>query len=46
MSLIMALETYEGIVMTEDRLSTLNYNNEKQGTVDCFPKSFILTSRL
>lgn len=40
MSLIMALETYEGIVMTADRLSTLSYNNEKQGTIDCFPKSF------
>lgn len=40
MSLIMALETYEGIVMTADRLSTLNYNNEKQGTIDCFPKSY------
>lgn len=40
MSLIMAFETYEGIVMTADRLSTLYYNNEKQGTIDCFPKSF------
>lgn len=40
MSLIMALETYEGIVMTADRLSTLNHNNEEQGTIDCFPKSF------
>ena len=39
MSLIMALETYNGIVMTADRLSTICINNDKLGTVDCFPKT-------
>lgn len=36
----MALETYDSIIMTADRLSTLNQTNEELGTVDCFPKSF------
>lgn len=40
MSLIIALETYKGIVITADRLSTLIINNDKLGTVDCFPKTF------
>lgn len=40
MSLIMSLETYEGIVMTADRLSTLNYYNEKTETTDAFPKTY------
>lgn len=40
MSLIMALETYEGIVMTADRLSTLSYYNEKTQTTDAFTKTY------
>lgn len=40
MSLIMALKTYSGIVMTADRLSTLYVKNESIDTIDCFPKSF------
>lgn len=40
MSLIMALETYEGIVMTADRLSTLSYYNENTNTTDAFPKTY------
>lgn len=40
MSLIMALETYEGIVMTADRLSTLSYFNDKTQTTDAFPKTY------
>lgn len=40
MSLIMALETYEGIVMTADRLSVSSCYNKEQGTIDCFQRSF------
>lgn len=40
MSLIMSLETYEGIVMTADRLSTLSYYNEISQTTDAFPKTY------
>jgi hypothetical protein len=40
MSLIMSLETYEGIVMTADRLSTLSYYNENSKTTDTFPKTY------
>ena len=40
MSLIMALETYEGIVMTADRLSVVSFHNEEYDTNDCFHKSF------
>lgn len=40
MSLIMSLETYEGIVMTADRLSTLSYYNEETQTTDAFPKTY------
>ena len=40
MSLIMALETYEGIVMTADRLSTISYYNEWTKTTDAFPKTY------
>lgn len=40
MSLIMALETYDSIIMTADRLSTLHQTNETLGVIDCFPKSF------
>ena len=39
MSLIMSLETYEGIVMTADRLSTLSYYNKNSKTTDAFPKT-------
>lgn len=40
MSLILALKTYEGIIMCADRLSTLYIKNDKLNTTDCFPKSF------
>lgn len=36
----MSLETYEGIVMTADRLSTLSYYNKISQTTDAFPKTY------
>lgn len=40
MSLIMSIETYEGIVMTADRLSIISYYNENTKTTDAFPKTY------
>ena len=39
MSLIMSFETYEGIVMTADRMSTISVQNEKLHTTESFTKT-------
>lgn len=40
MSLIMSFETYEGIVMTADRMVTVSYYNKDTNTTDAFPKTY------
>lgn len=36
----MSFETYEGIVMTADRMVTVSYYNKDTNTTDAFPKTY------